>query len=131
MPTINEKAEIVFANQIYSPKAIEKFNITAPISQRVYDSGTLPIYHFKDRHKQKQTNQILFDDFVLDSETKVQIEIEGYEIDRSTKYDIDELAVKSKESLGRTTISIDLVDGVYPIISDDWSGHIQVEVIEM
>jgi len=131
VPTINEKAEIVFANQIYSPKAIEKFNITAPISQRVYDSGTLPIYHFKDRHKQKQTNQILFDDFVLDSETKVQIEIEGYEIDRSTKYDIDELAVKSKESLGRTTISIDLVDGVYPIISDDWSGHIQVEVIEM
>jgi len=128
---VNEKAEIVFANQIYSPKAMEKFNITAPIAQRVYDSGTLPIYHFKERHKQKEANQILFDDFVLDSETKLQIELEGYEIDRSTKYNIDELSVKSKESLGITTVSIDLVNGVYPIVSDDWSGHIQVEVVEM
>jgi len=128
---INEQSEIVFANQIYSPKAMDKFNIKAPIAQRVYDSGTLPIYHFKKRHKQKETNQILFDDFVLNSETKLQIELEGYEIDRSTKYDIDELSVTSKESLGITKVYIDLVNGIYPIVSDDWSGHIQVEVVEM
>ncbi len=130
-PTINESAEIVFANNIYSPKVKERWGIDNAISQRVYDGGTLPIHHYKEKGEKKEFEQILFDDFVLDTENKLQVEIEAYEIDRSTKYNINEISTGSKEKLSKSQISIDLVDGIYKIISDEWSGHIKVEVLEM
>ncbi|NOZ90833.1 MAG: hypothetical protein GXO60_06085 [Epsilonproteobacteria bacterium] len=129
---INESAEIVFANNTFSPKAESRWNFSGLIAQRVYDSGTLPIHHYKEKNVPKIFNQILFDDFVLSSENRLKIKIEGYEIDRSTKYDINEVSVSSKESMGYVETSIDLVDGAtYHIVSDDWSGNIKVEMVEM
>ena len=130
-PTINENAEIVFENNIYSPKVKERWGINTLISQRVYNSGILPIHHYKSKKQKKEFEQILFDDFVLEDETKLEVEIKAYEIDRSTKYNLNEVSTKSKEELSGSKISIDLKDGVYPIVSDEWSGHIKVEVVKM
>ncbi len=130
--TINEEAEIVFANQIFSEKAKEQFSMTTSIAKRSYDSGAVPIHYFSELEKEKVVNQILFDDFVLSSESKVQVELEAFEIDRNLKYNIKEvLAIRAKESLGGSTVSINLVNGIYPIVADDWSGHIKVEVVGM
>ncbi len=130
-PTINENAEIVFANNIYSPKAKERWGIDNAISERVYNGGTLPIHHYKKKGQKKEFEQILFDDFVLEDENRLQVEIEAFEIDRSTKYNINEVSTSSKETLSKSQIFIDLVNGVYNIVSDEWSGHIKVEVLEM
>ena len=130
-PTINENAEIVFANNIYSPKAKERWGIDDAISQRVYNGGTLNIHHYKEKGKKQKFEQILFDDFVLEDENKLQVQIEAYEIDRSTKYDINEVSTSSKESLSKTEVSINLINGTYSIVSDEWSGHIRVEVLDM
>jgi len=132
IPRLNEDAEIVFENKIFSKQVKDKFFTMSPISERNYDSGLLPIHYFQEEREPKRIQQVLFDDFVLNNENKVQIKVEAYELDRSFKYKIEEfITIEPKESLGSTIVSVDLVNGVYKIVSRDWSGYIKVEVVEM
>ncbi|NEW60951.1 hypothetical protein GSY74_06605 [Sulfurovum sp. bin170] len=124
---LNEDTETVFESKIFSENA----KIQTPISERVYDSGTLNIYSYKKDNETKNINQIIFEDFVSPTESTLQVTIEGYEIDRSTKYGISEIKTDKKESMGESINSIRLENGTYPVSADDWSGHVKVEVLEM
>jgi hypothetical protein len=129
----NEASEIVFENSIFSPYAESQWDMEdEAISEKLYESGMLTLHDYQENGETKELNQILFDDFVSSSETTLNLEIEGYEIDRNTKYNLNEEGITTKDSLGKTTNSIELSNGAtYSISADDWNASLKVEVVEM
>jgi len=128
----NRVAEVVFESKIFSPKAKEQWDLEKPIDERVYKSGILNIYPYKKENTIHAINQILFDGFVHDKEIELTIFLEGFEIDNSTIYAINESGSNSnRDSLGSIQTTIKLENGVYAISSDNWSGYIKVEVIDI
>ncbi len=101
------------------------------LCERVYDGGTLPLYSYTKENETKEINQIIFDDFVDPTTSTLLIKLKGYEIDRSTKYDVSEWKTDKKESMGESINSVELQNGTYPVSANDWNGHIRVEVLEM
>jgi hypothetical protein len=56
--------------------------------------------------------------------------MQSFEIDRSSKYNINELNSNTRTNLGEVTVDVPLKNGTYEIISDDeWRGFLKVEVI--
>ena len=120
---VNKHSEIVFSSSVYSSKAGETIN------QRVYDGGTLNVYSFKE-NETKSINQVIFDDFVYSDEDELRIKLKGYEIDRSTKYDVVELQTDKKDSLGEVIKGVELRDGAsFSFSAGDWVGVLEVRVL--
>ncbi len=128
----NRGSEIVFESFVSSQKAKERLDIDAFVDERVYESGALRIHNYNEVGATYALNETLFDSFVLSDEKELEIRVEGYEIDRSTLYDISETnKVSKKESLGEAKKIVPLKNGEYDISAQDWSGKLRVEVLEM
>ncbi|RUM68082.1 MAG: hypothetical protein DSZ05_01645 [Sulfurospirillum sp.] len=125
---LNKNAEIVFESRVFSPIVAEKWSISDAISERVYDSGALPIHKYRKNGETKTFQQLLYDDYVLKDETALKLTMAAYEVDWSLKYGIHEPG--SRDSMGRATITLPLANGTYRIEAEDWSGTIDVEVLE-
>jgi hypothetical protein len=127
---LNKNAEIVFTSEVFSPQAQERWNIVEPISERVYSGGSLKVHKYKDDGETRAVNQVIFDDYVLNGEKNLKIDMQSFEIDRSSKYNINELNSNTRTNLGEVTVDVPLKNGIYEIISDDeWRGFLKVEVI--
>ena len=120
---LNTKNETVFQSIISSSQGL--------LCERVYKGGTLNVYNYKSANQSINVNQILFDDFVAANTSNLTVKIKGYELDRSSKYSISEVATGTKESMGESIDSISLENTSYEVSADDWSGVIKVEVLEM
>ena len=128
----NQGSEIVFESSVYSPLSKSVWELEHAIDERLYYSGALKIYNYHENGQTYHLNQTIFDGFVLEDEEKLDIRIEGFEIDRSTTYDISEVnKVSKKESLGKRSQIIPLQTGTYTITGEDWRGTLEVEVLEM
>ena len=128
----NQVAEVVFESKVFSPKAKDKWEIDTPMDERRYKSGTLDIYPYKKENTAHSLNQILFDGFVNQKEEALTIFLEGFEIDNSTTYSINESDThNSRDSIGAIQTTLKLENGVYEISSDEWSGYIKVEIIKI
>ncbi len=126
---LNKSAEIVFESQVFSPYVEKKWGIADAISERLYESGILPIHKYKKDHQTKAVVQVLYDDYVLQEETKLRLVMAAYEVDQSLKYGVhDELG--SREKLGSQTLTLDLKNSSYTIKARDWSGIIDVQILE-
>jgi hypothetical protein len=123
-------AEIVFASEVFSPKVDEKWGIKDPISERVYKSAALKKHKYREDGETKTLNQTLFNDFVLEDENRLKLNVSGYEIDLDRRYNMQEFTGHRQESLGDDSIDIDIKNGTYDIHAKDWDGKIKVEVIE-
>ena len=127
----NVGSEIIFESYIFSPEAKKEWDLEKAIDERVYESGALKIYNYSANGQTYALNQILFDNFVLSTESKLNIKLKGYEIDSSKLYHIKEVNRESKiESLGEGEKTVELKNGVYEVDGVDWSGHVKVEVID-
>ena len=127
----NKNAEIVFESKVFSPNSKEKWEMQTPIDERLYKSGILPIHYYKKSHTTHNLNQVLFDGFVDQDEKSLDIFLEGFEIDNSQTYNINESeSSNNRDSIGLIQTTIELKNGVYEISSDDWSGYVKVEVIK-
>jgi hypothetical protein len=120
---LNKDTETVFQSTISSSQGL--------LCERVYDGATLNVYSYTKNNENLTINQILFDDFVEDTETTLLVKIKGYELDRSSKYSISEISTGTKESMGESIDSINLSNGTYAVSAEDWTGRIKVEVLEM
>jgi len=125
---VNDTAEIVFASNVYSPYLLSTAGITEAIDKRDINGGNLPIEPYISAGETRVINQALFDAFVSPNETSLTLEIAGYEIDESWRYDVDEGGT-SMESIGSGTSDIPVEEGLYPIEGADWVGEVQVEII--
>ena len=121
--TLNTNTETVFQSTIASSQGL--------LCERVYAGATLNVYSYTKNDQNLKINQILFDDFVEATESTLLVKIQGYELDRSSKYSITEVSTGTKESMGESIDSITLTNGIYTVSADDWTGRIKVEVLEM
>jgi len=121
--TLNTSTETVFQSTISSSQGL--------LCERVYAGATLNVYSYTKNNENLTINQILFDDFVQDTETTLLVKIKGYELDRSSKYSIAEVSIGTRESMGESTDSILIENGIYEVSAEDWIGRIKVEVLEM
>ncbi len=126
---LNGSGEIVFESLVYSPYVEEIWSITDAISERVYDSGALPVYKYKKDGQTKVVNQILYDDYVLKDENQLKLKLSAYEIDQNLKYGVHD-GFGKYERLGSASLLIDLVDNTYTINARDWSGIVRVKIVE-
>jgi len=128
----NQSAEILFESKIYSPYSDTLWDLHKAIDERLYYSGALQIYNYQNNGEKKRINQILFDGFIDQKEEELELYIQGFEIDRSSTYNISEInKVSKKESLGKIDQYIPLKNGTYPIESDDWQGVLKIEILEI
>jgi hypothetical protein len=125
---LNGSGEIVFESLVYSPYVEEIWSITDAISERVYDSGALPVYKYKKDGQTKVVNQILYDDYVLKDENQLKLKLSAYEIDQNLKYGVHD-GFGKYERLGSASLLIDLVDNTYTINARDWSGIVRVKIV--
>ncbi|MEA2028180.1 MAG: hypothetical protein U9N49_04330, partial [Campylobacterota bacterium] len=125
----DDSAEIVFSSQIFSPYLYEIANITQAIDRRDISSGILPIVRYSSNGETQEINQSLFDAFVSPDDTGLVLELEGYEIDDSWRYDIDEHGDNKIDSIGSGRFDIPLKDGLYEIVGSNWVGEVKVEII--
>ncbi len=126
----SKNAEIVFESSVYSQKVYEKWGVSDAISQRVYNSGALKVYPYKKDGQTRNLNQIIFDSFVLQDESELTVQLKGFEIDRSSKYNINEPFIGSnKKELGYAKVTLPLENALIEVISDDeWRGYLKIEV---
>ncbi len=128
----NEGSEIVFETEVHSSLSKSVWDLEHPIDARLYYSGALKIYNYSENGQTYNLQQTVFDGFVLNDEKELLVDIQGYEIDRSTTYDISETnKVSKKESLGQGSETIPLKNGSYKIEGADWTGLLKVEILEM
>ncbi len=126
---LNKRAEIVFQSRVKSPKVYEKFGINDEISERIVEGGALQLYKFSQEKESKPTNQLIFNDFVLENEEELNVKITGFELDKVLIYGVREPSYKSsKANLGSVELNIPLKNDTIQIFADDWSGELKVEV---
>jgi len=126
----DNSAEIVFSSQIFSPHLYEIANITQAIDRRDISSGILPIVYYSSNGETQVINQSLFDAFVSPDESELLLKLEGYEIDDSWRYDIDEHGDNKIDSIGSGELNIPLKEGLYEIVGSNWLGEVKVEIID-
>jgi len=122
-------AEIVFESSVYSPAAMQKWNIQKAIDDRRMRGGNLPLYDYHDANQALSLNQTLFDSYVLDEETTLTLNIAPIELDFEPNYGVREYTGHGdNEGLGTHTMQVPLQNGTLSIQSTQWSGQIKVEV---
>ena len=126
---LNGSGEIVFESLVYSPYLEALWGISDAISERVYDSGALPVHKYKKDGQTKVLNQVLYDDYILQDTKYLEIKMAAYEIDQSLKYGVHDGFGKF-EKLGGSSLLIDMEDSTYTISAKDWSGTISVKILE-
>ena len=122
------EAEIVFESSVHSAKAQEKWNFSNAIDERILDSGYLKLYEYASVGESKILNQVLFSAYILEEENELTLDITPYELDKEVKYKVLEISNNSHESLGKSSSTITMKNGIYDISGTDWSGKVQVEI---
>jgi len=112
--TIPSKTNIVFENSVKSTKVLETFSVNDDISERLAKGKALDKVSFARANESKDVNQVIFNDFVLDDETSLDIKITPY--------------LDSKNPLSTIEQSIKLENGNIELSGKDWSGTIKIEV---
>jgi len=119
---LTDEPEIVFESTVYSLKAQEKWNFTNAIDERMLDSGYLKLYKYTNTGEAKVLNQVVFNSYILDNENKLTLEVTPYELDYNINSD------DKHETLGKATLEVPMINGIYEISGSDWSGKVKVEV---
>jgi len=61
-------------------------------------------------------------------ENELTLDITPYELDKEVKYKVFEILNNSHESLGKSSSTILMQNGIYDISRTDWSGKVKVEI---
>ena len=125
-------AEIVFSSKVFSPEVNNRWEIEEEISNITVRGATPPIVKYYSNGEEKILNQILFDDFVLENEKELNIELEVKEIDQDARYGVYEKPWKGKrdyDSIGNSSVKVPLNEGTYSFSNDNYSYDIKVELV--
>ncbi len=125
----NDRAEIVFASKVYSPKLEDLWGIKEAIAENTRSGATLTVHHYNENGDEKELNQFILDQFVAADETKLNIDFKVEEIDYAAKYGVYERINHHYDLVDETQVSVPLENGTYPFKGDNWSFNLKVEVI--
>lgn len=125
-------AEIVFSSKIYSPEVKNRWKINDEISNIDIHGAVPSVVKYRYNGEQKNVNQVLFDDFVLDNEKELQVALDVKEIDGDIRYAVYEslrFRDHDYDNIGTDKVTVPLKDGVYSFSNGAFSYTIKVEMI--
>jgi len=125
-------AEVVFENRVTSPRVASRWGITDPLSTRTKASAAAPLYRYAHDGDSQEIDQVLFDGFVPDDETRLHLDLQGEEVDYDWRYGVYETAqLPYFDDLGSTSIDVStLAAGTDAVSAASWSGTLRVDVVD-
>jgi pimeloyl-ACP methyl ester carboxylesterase len=122
--------EFVFGVSVYSPKAQERYGISAPIHEYRYDDTNFPFYRLPAQTT-STLNAVWFDDLILPGETQLTLQTNVKEIDYDLLYEVTEDITNAYDSLSNATLHISTAtSGSYSISTTDWRGTVVVAITD-
>jgi len=126
-------AEIVFSSSVNSPEVERRWGITGKISEQTLAGHHSPVWSVDQADQEFSPQLILFDDFILNTETILNLEIQVTELDWDDKYGIFELIETASGGdlsiLSDIEVSIDVSkDGSYILNTEDWRAELTVQI---
>jgi hypothetical protein len=123
-------AEILFESRVFSPDVANRWGIADPLSSRHRDGASTPIRRFDANGEEQFFSHLLFDDFVLETETSLNVELWSEDIDYDLRYGVVEPLGDSYNSLGGGWINVPITPGTYAFATNDWECDITVSVFD-
>lgn len=124
-------AEIVVQSRVYSPEVLARWGISDPLSERHIDGASSPIREYFNNGEEQFLSHIIFDDFVLATETSLEIDLWAEEIDFDVRYGVTEPLGGDYEDLGAGSITVPITQpGAYVFSAADWNCDIAVGVFD-
>jgi len=126
-------AEIVIESDVYSPRAEKIWGITESFCTRGVEGVSSPIYEFDGDGDELYLNHILFDEFITNGESSLEIQLGAFEIDWSEKYDIFEPLDGDGNDLGSMMVSIPIGNEgtvTQEFAHSNFNGTIEIQVID-
>ena len=125
-------AEIVFESRVYSPRVEARWGISEPLSTREKEGAAAPLRRYRQNGETQSFQQVVFDDFVLDDETELRLELHADEIDNDWRYGVLETTeTPSYDALGAGTIRVSTrTPGTYAFRAGGWGCVLEVGVFE-
>ena len=124
-------AEVVFESHVRSPEATRRWSMAEPVASRHREGASTPVWLFDhDGHEQFLEHSI-FDDFVLEGETTLLLELWAEDIDWDIRYGIFEPLGEVANLLGSVALEVPVTQpGSYTFQAEGWNGDLQVEVFD-
>jgi len=125
-------AEIVFESRAYSPRVQARWAISEPLSTREKEGAAAPLRRYWQNGETQSFLRVVFDDFVLDDETELQLDLRAEEIDHDWRYGVIETTESpSYDLVGAGTIRVSTrTPGTYSFRAGDWGCVLEVGVFE-
>ena len=125
-------AEIVFESRAYSPQVEARWGISEPLSTLEKEGAAAPLRRYWQPGETQSFRQVVFDDFVLDDETELRLDLHADEIDNDWRYGVFETTeTPSYDALGAGTIQVSTrTPGTYSFRAGDWGCVLQAGVVE-
>jgi len=124
-------AEIIFESKVYSPLSETLWGVTDPASVRHFDGVNTPIFEFDENGETITMEHLVFDDFVPEDETELNIQLYAMEIDWEERYDMYEVIGigDPTDGMGGGWITIPITGpGVYTFAVSDWNCDLSVSI---
>ncbi len=124
-------AEIVFESRVYSPHAAAQWGITEPLSTCEKEGAAAPLRRYGQNGETQSFSQSVFDGFVFDEESELQLVLHADEIDYDWRYGVFETAQAPYDDVGDGAITVSATTpGTYTFRAGDWSCVLAVNVVE-
>ncbi len=124
-------AEIVFESRVRSPLAADRWSLAGSLSTRGRDGVSSPIVLYGFDGDEAFPQQVIFDDFVADDETGLEVELSGDELDWDVEYGVFEPLADEGQPLATAVLTVPVnANGVFAFGAADWNGTLLVENFE-
>jgi hypothetical protein len=124
-------AEIVFESRVRSPRAAARWAVAGSHSTRGRSGVSSPIVPVGFDGAEVFPQQLVFDDFVLDEETQLTVELGGHELDWDVEYGVFEPLADDGQPLAGAVVTVPIATGgVHQFAAGDWNGTLLAEVFE-
>jgi len=126
-------AEVVFSSKVFSPEVKRRWKIEKEISNLTIKGAVPGIVKYYHNGDEEQVNKVIFDDFVLENETELRLDLEVNEIDQDFRYGVYEKLWKTVDKeydfIGSSSVKIPLKEGTYSFSNDKYTYDVKVELI--
>ncbi|HEY2953987.1 MAG TPA: hypothetical protein VGK89_01915 [Candidatus Eisenbacteria bacterium] len=125
-------AEITFESRVYSPLAQALWGISEPLSTCEKDGAAAPLRLYRQKGETRSFRQVVYDDFVMEGESDLVLELHADEIDHDWRYGVFETTqTPSYDAMGAGTIRVSTrTPGTYAFNAGDWACTLEVGVVE-
>jgi hypothetical protein len=125
-------AEVVLESRVYSPEVQKRWGITDPLTIQEKEGAAAPLRRYWHNGETQTFQYNVFDDFVLDTEKELRVDLHAEEIDYDWRYGVHETITQpyyDEMGLGSVTVST-LHPGNYTFQAADWKCTLSVSVMD-